>query len=159
MNNNFIFPGRQDPLLNSDDAIQQLELYKQQLIANKKKMEQLTQSSNAPIANDHNSDWDETERELATLTEDQKLELMSDEQFVECNASIQVLLQELLDKMLKPELLKNEKGKKLIEERLNIVRSLKKKVIKESNKKMDLFKEYTEKYSDMSWDEFLKMKK
>ena len=159
MNNNFIFPGRQDPLLNSDDAIQQLELYKQQLIANKQKMEQLTQSSNAPIANDHNSDWDETERELATLTEDQKLELMSDEQFVECNASIQVLLQELLDKMLKPELLKNEKGKKLIEERLNIVRSLKKKVIKESNKKMDLFKEYTEKYSDMSWDEFLKMKK
>lgn len=149
MSNNFIFPHQNDPLL-AEDALKQLELYKQQLTANKNKMDQLGKPVEATNA------WDETERELATLTEEQKEELMHDEQFMEVNVAIQTMLQELLNKILKPEMVKNEQGNKLLTDRLEIVRSLKKKIVKESNKRMELFKEYTEKFSDMTWGEFLK---
>lgn len=152
MNNNFIFPNQSnDPLL-TDDTLRQLEMYKQQLLNNKMKLDQNGKPTPAVNA------WDETERELSTLTDEQKAELMQDEQFTEVNMSIQVLLQDLLNKILKPEVLKSEQGNKLLEDRLEIVRSLKKKIVKESGKRMELFKEYTEKYSDMTWDEFLKSK-
>lgn len=151
MSNNFIFPHQSDPLL-TDDTLKQLELYKQQLLANKTKLDQFGKP--VPSVNA----WDETERELGTLTDEQKAELMQDEQFVEVNSSIQLMLQDLLNKMLKPEMLKNEQGNKLLEQRLEIVRNLKKRIVKESGKRMELFKEYTEKHSDMTWDEFLKSK-
>lgn len=149
MSNNFIFPHQNDPLL-SDDTLKQLELYRQQLAANKKQIDQL--SKPVPQINA----WDETERELASLTDEQKAELMNDEQFIEINSSIQVMLNDLLNKLLKPEMLKSEQGNKLLEERLQLVKNLKKKIVKESSKRMELFKEYTEHHSDMTWDEFLK---
>lgn len=149
MSNNFIFPHQGDPLL-TDDALNQLEMYKQQLLANKSKMEQPNKTAAST------NSWDETERELATLTEEQKADLMKDEQFLEVNSSIQLMLNELLNKILKPEMIRNEQGVKLLDDRLEIVRTLKKKIVKESNKRMELFKEYTEKHSDITWDEFLK---
>lgn len=152
MSNNFIFPRQADPLL-TDSTLDQLELYKQQLLAEKAKFaqpkQQQTQTSNP---------WDDTENELSTLTEDQKTQLMQDESFSEINNSVQVYLQSLLNSLLKPEMLKSEDGVKLLNDRLTVVKDLKKKVVKESNKKMELFNEYTEKYSDISWEEFLKLK-
>lgn len=153
MGNNFIFPSGSDPLLTTDSTLAQLEAYKQQLLADKAKMTQ--QTNKQPVVD---NPWDDTEKELSSLTDEQKTMLMSDEQFVEVNNNIQLFLQELLNSLLKPEMLKNEAGNKLLKERLDIVKSLKKKVVKESNKRMELFKEYTEKYSDITWDEFIKNK-
>lgn len=152
MSNNFIFPHQSDPLL-TDDALNQLEMYKQQLLAEKAKY------NNQPKQQVPNENpWDDTEKELSALTDEQKEELMSDESFVEINTNVQSYLQELLNKLLKPEMLKTEQGVALLNDRLKIVKDLKKKVVKESSKRMELFKEYTDKYSDISWEEFLKLK-
>ena len=50
-------------------------------------------------------------------------------------------------------------GKEALESHLNLVKRLKKDAANENNKTMDLFKEYTENYPDMSYSEFLKMKR
>lgn len=149
MSNNFIFPHQNDPLL-TDDTLSRLEIYKRQLLEEKARLgqKQVVDSSA----------WDETEKELASLTDDQKEMLMADESFVSANTDVQAYLAELLNSILKPEMLKSEQGTKLLQDRLNVVKALKKKVVKEANKQMELFKEYTDKYSDISWEEFLKTK-
>lgn len=151
MSNNFIFPHNSDPLL-TDDALNQLEMYKQQLLAERQRVVQPKQSVAV------NDPWNDTEKELGTLTDAQKTDLMADESFIEANSDVQAYMQGLLNEILKPEMLKSEKGNELLTNRLNIVKDLKKKVVKESNKKMELFNEYTEKHSDISWEEFLKLK-
>lgn len=152
MSNNFIFPHQSDPLL-TDETLNQLELYKQQLIAEKARLAQPQQK----VASKDNP-WDDTEKELSSLTEEQKATLMADESFVAINTDVQSYLTELLNSLLKPEMLKSEQGTKLLKDRLNVIKTLKKKVIKETSKQMELFKEYTEKYSDISWEEYLKTK-
>lgn len=151
MSNNFIFPHQGDPLL-TDDALNQLEMYKQQLLAERQRV---VQPKKQVATNDP---WDDTEKELSALSDTQKAELMATEAFAEANAEVQMYMQDLLNNILKPEMLKSEKGIELLATRLNVVKDLKKKVVKESNKKMELFNEYTEKHSDISWEEFLKLK-
>lgn len=152
MSNNFIFPHQADPLL-TDDTLNQLELYKQQLLAERSRVQQAQ-----PKSTTKDNPWDDTEKELGALTEEQKATLMADPAFVEANTEVQSYLSELLNSLLKPEMIKSETGQKLLKDRLDVVRTLKKKVIKETSKQMELFKEYTEGFSDISWGDFLKLK-
>lgn len=147
--NNFIFPHQGDPLV-TDSALKELDAYRELLIAEKSKMTPQKQPANNP--------WDTTETELNSLTEEQRAMLMSDEEFIGINNKVQEYLQVLLNTLLKPEMLKQQDGLTLLQERLDVVKSLKKKVVKESTKQMELFKEFTAGHSDKTWEEFLKLK-
>lgn len=103
--------------------------------------------------------WAEIENELSTLTEDQKQDLMRDEQFIERQNAIQVLYQNVLTTLVKPYLLSDEDGIKALQEQLETVKTLKRKIVKESTRKNELVNEYMENYSDKTWNEFLEIKK
>lgn len=103
--------------------------------------------------------WAEIENELSTLTEEQKQDLMRDEQFIERENAIQVLYQNVLTTLVKPYLLSDEDGIKALQEQLETVKTLKRKIVKESTRKNELVNEYMENYSDKTWNEFLEIKK
>lgn len=103
--------------------------------------------------------WAEIENELSTLTEEQKQDLMRDEQFIERQNAIQVLYQNVLTTLVKPYLLSDEDGIKALQEQLETVKTLKRKIVKESTRKNELVNEYMENYSDKTWNEFLEIKK
>lgn len=84
---------------------------------------------------------------------------MRDEQFIERENAIQVLYQNVLTTLVKPYLLSDEDGIKALQEQLETVKTLKRKIVKESTRKNELVNEYMENYSDKTWNEFLEIKK
>lgn len=150
--NNFIFTPQNDPLLNPeviDRQLEQLKLLKQKVTPNT-----MTNLPKPP-----QDLWAEIENELSTLTEEQKQDLMRDEQFIERQNAIQVLYQNVLTTLVKPYLLSDEDGIKALQEQLETVKTLKRKIVKESTRKNELVNEYMENYSDKTWNEFLEIKK
>lgn len=150
MSNNFIFPN--DPLLgnnvSAEDAWKQLEMYKNKLA---EKQEQLK-----PVAND--SLWEDLDREFSSLTDEQKHILLEQDEFKESQHEVDMMTQAVLAGMLRPYILQNSEARASVEKQLETIKTLKKKVVKESNKQNEMFKEYTEKYSSIPWSEYIKMK-
>lgn len=150
MGNNFIF--QQDPLLlgknlSAEETMQQLELYKKAL------SEQSARSTQA-----QSNVFDDIEKEISSLTEDQKNYLMSQEEFIDCQHDVDHVTQAVLANMLRPYILNNPEAKSVIDRQLETIKAIKKRAVKEANKQQDMFKEYTENYSNMSWNEYVQLK-
>lgn len=62
-------------------------------------------------------------------------------------------------RMMRPLVEGTADSKTAIENNLNLIRQLKVKAMCEADKNMELFNEYTQRYSDMIYSDFLKMKK
>lgn len=60
--------------------------------------------------------------------------------------------------MLRPHIEKTEQGKKLLEQHLTNVKFLRKAAADNVDKQMADFADYTQNYSHLSWDEYLKTK-
>ena len=61
--------------------------------------------------------------------------------------------------LVKGKIENTERGRELLNRQLNIVRSIKGKIIEETNREMELFnkfKEYSKNHPNTSYDEFLK---
>ena len=81
------------------------------------------------------------------------------------NADYQKSLQALNDyvaavqlQMLRPHIEKTEQGKRLLEQHLTNVKYLRKAAADNVDKQMADFADYTQNYSHLSWDEYLKTK-
>ena len=61
--------------------------------------------------------------------------------------------------MLRPIVENTKDGREALENHLAIVKKLKKEAANESDRTLDLFKEYTEKYPDKTYSDFLKIKR
>lgn len=150
--NSFIFPSNGDPVLDPKALDAQLEA----LRAYKSRLEhQHEQPKQEPQQNL----WNDIETELSSLNDEQKERLMSDPEFIENQTKVQLIFQRILNGMVIPYLNKDEEANVLLKEQFDLVKTLKRKVIKEANQQNELFKEYTEKYPYMSWQEFLNSKK
>lgn len=150
--NNFIF--QQDPLLlgknmSAEDTMKQLELY-QKALAEQQKGSQQPQSQ--PTL------FEDIEKELSSLSEDQKNYLLSQDEFLDCQKEVDHVTQLVLANMLRPYILQTPEAKAVIEKQLDTIKMLKKRVVKESNKQQEMFREYTEKYSNLTWNEYVEYK-
>lgn len=151
MNPTFVFPNQNDALIDPnvlDSQLEALRAYKAS-IESKKSIKQEPQQDL----------WNDIETELSSLPDDQKERLMQDQEFIENQSKIQILYQKIMNSIVAPYLLKNEEGNALLKEQYELVKTLKRKVVKEANHQNELFKEYTEKYPYMSWQDFLNSKK
>lgn len=170
--NNFIFTGgSSDPLLNPGrgydlngqldeiNRLQEMIQQKQQFLQNAKEQVTRQQQAQAQTRKSQTPIWDEIDSITQSMS-DKEFEIISNnEEFIESNNKILAILQSAYMEMMRPIVEGSQKGKDALESHLTLVRRLKKSASKEVDKEMSDFKEYTEKYSDMPYSEYLKMKK
>lgn len=158
-----VFLGGADPLLGGstvtpvdyDRQIAELQQMQQRLEA--QRQQQRTQAVNgqpqsqAPI-------WDEIEKLTAELS-DREFDIVNrDEEFQQSQQTIMAILQREQMRLMRPIVEGTQDGKAALENHLALIRQLKKKATKEADRNMELFNEYTQHYSDMTYSEFLQMK-
>ena len=85
--------------------------------------------------------------------------LNENEEFQKSQNLVMSILQQEYMKIMRPIVERSPEGKKALENHLSILKKWKKTISEDANKSLMLFQEYTEKYSNMTYAEFLKMKK
>lgn len=161
MNN--IFLGASDPLLNSSIYPQgqdEIESYMQKLQEAQAKLEQqkrLVLNSNKQTKK--TSLWDEIDNEISTMTDGEFQSMGDNPEFQQSNATVMSILNREYLKIMRPIVEDAKDGQESLSRHLDLVRKLKKQSKEEINKNLELFNEYTEHHSDMTYADFLKMKK
>ena len=128
-----------------DTQIQKMEAYRQ-------KLKQLKDTPKSLI-------WDRIDAEISPLSSEQKNRLLQNKEYLDTYNEIQSLVQLEILNLVKGKIENTERGRELLNRQLNIVRSIKGKIIEETNRVMELFnkfKEYSKIHPNTSYDEFLK---
>ena len=103
--------------------------------------------------------WDEIDKIVSEMSDSEIEFVNSNADFAKSNQTVMAILQREQLRMMRPLVENTKDGKEALENHLTLVKRLKKEAANESDKAMNMFKEYTEKYSDMPYSEFLKMKR
>lgn len=163
-NTNIFLGGNSDPLLGSvpsidsrmqelEQAMRYLEQQKQNLVSMQSPAPQVQQrQSNTPI-------WDEIDSLTAKMTEKEFAVMAASEEFQDSAKVINELVQATQLAQLRPIVEGTQQGKDALDKHLTLIKRLKKSAEEEVNKELEDFKEYTEKYSDMPYAEYQKMKR
>lgn len=164
MQANVFFGGNADPILSGgnyatpsdyDAKIAELRAIQQRL----EQQRQQVVTANRSMSGDGSPTWDEIEKLTADLS-DREYELISEnEDFKASQNAIMAILQREHMKMMRPIVEGTADGKQAIEAHLKLIKSLRKEAAHEIDKNMELFSEYAENYADMTYSDFLKMKK
>lgn len=165
MAQNFFLNSGPDPLLGMqsyqtpsiDEKMEQLKVAYQQMEAQKQAMIQQQQQPN--VQKSQSPVWDEIDKITTELTEREFEIMSSNEEFQQSQQKIMAFLQREQMRMMRPVVEGTKDGKDALDQHLTLVKRLKKSATEESNRNLELFNEYTQKYSDMPYAEFLKMKK
>ena len=102
---------------------------------------------------------DEIDKIVGEMSDSEIEFVNSNTDFAKSNQTVMAILQREQLRMMRPLVENTKDGKEALENHLALVKRLKKEAANESDKAMNMFKEYTEKYSDMPYSEFLKMKR
>lgn len=145
-----------DPLLGNRTSLEQLErqneMYAQKLQELQKMPIQATQRrSLTPI-------WDEIDKIVSSLNEQEKSVLINNKEYYENSMSIQEMINAEILMLVKGRIESSPDGKAILEQQLSFVRRMAKSAKDETAKRDALFREYMTQYSDMSWKEFIDMK-
>ena len=118
-----------DPLLNNlddlDNQLKKMELYKQKLQQLKEMQDNTTKQSI----------WNEIDREISPLSDEQKNKLFQNDEYVEVYTKLQSIVQTELLGLVKGKIENTEVGKDLLTKQLEIVRELKSKIVNEESGK------------------------
>lgn len=160
MQANVFLGGTPDPLLGGsavspvdyDQRIAELQQIKQRLEAQKQQQMPSGQpQSQAPI-------WNEIEKLTADFSDREFAAVNQDEEFQQSQNNIMAIMQREYMRMMRPIVEGTKDGKEALENHLSLIKQLKKKAAKEADRNMELFNEYTQNYSDMTFADFMKMK-
>lgn len=160
---NMFTPGY-DPLLGSN---QNIETRMQELKALKDMIEQKEQSLGqikAQMVQPQTSQpkapiWDEIDSIIQGLSDEEYEFVTQNEEFMESSENIKIILNSAYMEMMRPIIENSEKGKEALDAHLTLVKRLKKAAHSEVTKQMADFKEYMEKYSNMTYADYQKMKR
>jgi hypothetical protein len=103
--------------------------------------------------------WDSIDMEIAPLSIDQRNKLMLDPEYVRLQEEVKSILNDEFIKFMKPYVENNPQGREILQRQLDYIKSIKGKVISETNKEMELMRKFQEASKvkpDITWDEFLK---
>lgn len=159
-----VFLSGADPLLRDtavtpidyDRQIAELQQMKQRLEA--QRQQQMAQVVNGAQPQSQAPIWDEIEKLTAELS-DREFDIVNrDNEFQQSQQTIMSILQREQMRFMRPIVEGTQDGKAALENHLALIKQLKKKATKEADRNMELFNEYTQHYSDMTYSEFLQMK-
>lgn len=86
--------------------------------------------------------WDKIDAEVSALTDSQKQLLLEDEDYKAVQNELAVKIQEQILQIVKPRIEATEEGQKLLQKVYDTAVVAKKKVVAESNKEMEMFKQW-----------------
>lgn len=86
--------------------------------------------------------WEEIDKEIASLTDEQKSILARDEDYIAYDTALQNLVKSYLIESVKDKVANSKEGKELLEKQLLHIKDKKRDIIKQSNKEMELFKRF-----------------
>lgn len=165
--NNFYFngneplfnPGRYDnqaadPQLEEVQRMQEeLEKRKSALIAqNQHLISTKPSASRTPV-------WDEVDKFMQELSDSEYDSVSGSEEFKASLARVMAIVQREEMRIILPYVEGCKDGKEAVEEHLATIKLLKKKISKQKEDNLELFNEYTQHYSDMTYTDFLAMKR
>lgn len=162
---NFNFRGAADPLLgaSSDYATQFEELERAQRVLEQRKQTvmQLKNQSEMELQGKPSSQtpiWDEIDALTAAMSESEFSALQQDQGYIDSLGALMSYVSAVQLQMIRPSIEQSAEGKRLLEQHLTTVKYLHKSLSAEKERTLADFKDYTENYSHMSWDEYLKSK-
>lgn len=141
--------------MNGDNAYPQvndLDSQMRLLEEYKAKLTQLSQSKQSRCI------WDEIDDEVNSLNDIQKQKLFANEEYANNANQLQAIVQNELLKLVKGKI-STGSGKTLLEHQLELVKKLKKNIIDDTNREMDMFnkfREYSKTNPNITYDEFIK---
>lgn len=162
--NNFFFNATGDPLLGSsnyDAQFQELERMGQMVEQKKQMLKQMKgqmeqqqgqPQSKTPI-------WDEIDSITSKMKEKEFEIVANNAEFQESQNVIMSILQAKYMQMMRPVVEGCTEGKEALEKHLTLVKRLRKSASSEMDKEISDFQEYKEKYADIPYSEYLKMKR
>lgn len=162
--NNFFFTGNHDPLLgqssyNIDERYREIERMQAALEQKKKAMQQVKQQMSQQPQQSQTPVWDEIEKIVSSMTDKEFEIVTSNEEFIESQNKITSILQAKYMQMMRPVVEGSQEGKDALENHLTLVKRLRKSAATEVDKEINDFQEYKEKYSDIPYSEYQKMKR
>lgn len=158
MNNYFL----NDPVLGNDsfDAkIAELQKAQQQVEMQKRMYEQHIAQQPTQQPKSQSPVWDEVDAIWDGMTDKEREIIASTEEFQESSNRITSILNEQYMAMMRPVVEQSQSGKDALDNHLSLLKRLKKSAQKEAYAEIEDFKEYKEKYSDMPYVEYQKMKR
>lgn len=154
-----------DPLLGGvnhptdyEQQLNEITRMQQQLEAQRRQMEQASQRMQEQPAQSRTPLWDEIERLTAEMTDSEFQSISSTDEFQESQNAVMAVLNREHMRIMRPIVEQTKEGREALESHLALIRSKRKQAAKDAERNMALFNEYTEKYSDMTFTEFLKLK-
>lgn len=157
MNNIFL----NDPILGGssfDSKIAELQQAQQQVEMQKRMYEQQIAQQPTQQNKSQSPVWDEVDALWDGMTEKEREIIASTEEFQESSNHITMILNEQYMAMMRPVVEQSQAGKDALDNHLTLLKRLRKSAQKEADAELDDFKEYKEKYSDMTYAEYKKMK-
>lgn len=164
--NNFYFNGN-DPLFNpgrydnqSDPQLEEVQRMQEEL--EKRKSALIAQNQHLISTKNNVSRtpmWDEVDKFMQDLSDSEYDSVASTEEFKNSLARVMSIVQREEMKLILPYVEGCKDGKEAIEEHFATIKLLKKKISKQKEDNLELFNEYTQHYSDMTYTDFLAMKR
>lgn len=147
-----------DPLLGNHQSIEQLER-QNELYAQKLQELRTMPTRHVPQPQTTTPLWDEIDHIVASLGEQEKAILVNSKEYYENSAAIQEMVNEQIILLVKGRIEASSEGKAILEQQLAFVRRMSKTVKEETARRDALFREYMTECSDMTWQQFMEMKK
>lgn len=148
-----MYVGTNDPLLSSGNLEEQLKIAEQRLAA----LQELR--SRREVPQDQTPLWNAIDKEIEPLTDEQRAKLQNSGEYMELYTQLNALVQTALVDLVKGSIERSEEGRRLLEAQLKVIKDLKGKIIKDSEREMELFrkfKEYSSSNPGATYEEFLK---
>lgn len=121
--------------ISNDPLLGQYERNQSQIIEEYRRKVETQSTSRTPL-------WDKIDSEIAPLTEEQKVRVYNDEDYLQVQNELQVLVSEQILQLIKPYIEQSEKGKALLGKMYDCVVVTKKQVVSELNKEMEEFRKW-----------------
>lgn len=144
-----------DPLLGPSNSINSIE----DQIKFLEKQKQLLEANQKQVTNNETLIWNEIDSEIEPLTNEQKLKLFNNPEYLDINTKLQNIVQTQLLNLVKSKIENSKEGKELLERQLQLTKKLKEEIIASTNKEMELFKkfkEFSQNNPNVTYDEFIK---
>lgn len=149
---NQVFLGGNDPLMSN---LEDLDMQIQRMEAYRNKIKQMQSKSQTPAK----LIWDAVDAELNPMTEEQKVRLFQNEEYVSNYNEIQALVQSEILNLVKGRIESTDRGRELLSNQLKLVKKLKTRIIDDTKKEMEMFnrfKEFSKTNPSVTYEEFIK---
>ena len=149
-----------DPTLRGIDynsQLSELERMQVELEQRKQTLQNLGSKVQQPISS--TPIWDEIDSIVSGMSEQERSFVENDKEYQDNYLQVMNVLQAQYLRIMRPYVEGTSEGKEALQEQLMLVKRLKKQANKVVNAEFDDFKEYKEKYSHMSYQDYLKTKK